>query len=152
MTRIFIRLYGSDSKEVMSDILTPADMIQTKLVEDNENNKTYHIISHGDWVKSAETMNTALEPRGAPAICAAWFGSTAWIVDEVDADRINSDFRAVIDNADWISSKKFLGRINDWWKYNAYDYSDGGYTKTWTVYDQVIADDTLGILCQTPTE
>ncbi|CAA6811159.1 MAG: Unknown protein [uncultured Sulfurovum sp.] len=152
ITRLFLRLYANDSQEVMSDILTPAHMTQTELVEDHESNKSYHVISHNHWNKTSQVMGTNLQPNEATEVCSAWFGHNASIAYETDAEKINSDFRTMIDNANWLNSKKLLGRIDAWWKYYAYDYSDDGYTKSWLTYNEPITDDTLGILCVKPKE
>ena len=85
-------------------------------------------------------------------MCKLFVGVDAEIAYEVDAKKVNSDFRKEIDAMDWIESKKFIGRINAWWKYYAYDYSAGEYSTEWKNYNTAVTDDTLGVLCVKSTK
>ncbi len=146
-TRFFIRVYGADSDELMSQLITPQDMTRTHLITNANTQKAYYAISHANWEKGAKALNLPLKTNEAQSVCKLWVGSSATIASQVDADKINSDYRLVIDNADWLPSKNLLGNRTVWYQYLAYDYSNGAYTKTWKDYNKSVNDDTLGILC-----
>ncbi len=147
LTRFFIRVYGADSNEIMSKIITPQEMTRTYLATNSNASKEYHLISHYNWEKGAKVLNITLNPHKSIEVCKLFLGSDASIMYEVGAKKIDSEFRAQIDAVDWIESKKFLGRVDTWWKYYAYDYSDGGYVTESKKYNVVVDDDTLGLLC-----
>jgi hypothetical protein len=150
LTRFFIRAYGADSDEIMSKMITPVERTRTYLVTDNNASKEYHLISHANWEKGAKALNVEIKTNESRPMCKLFVGADADIAYEVDAQKVNSDFRAEMDAMDWIESKKFLGRIDLWWKYYAYDYSDSEYTRTWKAYNTAVEDDTLGVLCVKP--
>lgn len=152
ITRFFIRVYGADSDELMSKMIIPSDTVQTLIATDDNASKTYHALSHEHWEKGAKALNVELKSNETVPMCKLWLGTDANIAYKVDADKLNSDFRSEIDGATWLSSKNLIGRIDDWWKYFAYDYSDGGYTSTWKDYKKLVNDETLGILCVKPTK
>jgi hypothetical protein len=152
LTRFFIRAYGTDSDEIMSKMITPREMTRTYLATDRNASKSYHLISHASWEKGAKALNLSLKTNDARPICKLLVGGDANIAYEVDAKKINSDFRTKMDAMDWIESKKFLGRKGVWYQYLAYDYSDGDYTTEWKNYNTLVNDDTLGILCVKPVK
>ena len=152
LTRFFIRVYGADSDEIMSKIITPADMTRTYLATDSNGTKEYHLISHANWERGAKVLNLPIKTNESRPICKLFIGTDAEIAYEVDAKKIDSDFRAEIDSMNWIESKKFLGRRGVWYQYLAYDYSDGAYSTEWKDYDKPVNDDTLGILCVKSTK
>jgi hypothetical protein len=149
-TRFFIRAYGSDSDEIMSKIITPQDMTRTYLATDTNASKEYHLISHANWEKGAKVLNLPIKTNESRPMCKLFVGADAEIAYEVDAKKVNSDFRKEIDAMDWIESKKFLGRRGIWYQYLAYDYSDGEYSTEWKDYNKPVNDDTLGVLCVKP--
>jgi hypothetical protein len=152
LSRIYIRAYADDSKELMSQALTPGDMIQTYLFTDTKASKEYHAITHENWKTMASTLNEPLQPSDAETICQSVLGSNALLVTQEQADQIDSDYRSEIENAIWLNSKNLLGRRSSWWQYNAYDYSNNGYTKTWKELYDAVDDDTLGLLCVKDSE
>ncbi len=101
-------------------------------------------------LKGAKALNKSIDliPKdSADSVCKLWFGSTASIAYQVDADKINSDFRNQIDSDNWLLSKNLLARKDVWNQYNMYNYNNNGYIKTGKEWDEPINDDTLGILC-----
>jgi hypothetical protein len=152
-TRFFVRVYGADSDELMSKMIVPSDLMGTTLIATDKNtSKEYHAISHENWEKGAKALNLTLKTNESRPICKLWLGADAEIAYQVDADKLNSDFRAEIDGADWLESKNLLGRRGVWYQYLAYDYSDGAYATTWKNYNQLVNDDSLGILCVKPVK
>jgi len=147
LTRFFIRAYGADSDEIMTKMITPQDSTKTLLATDNNASKEYHLISHANWEKGAKALNLPIKTNESRPICKLFLGVDAEIAYEVDAKKVQSDFRAEMDSMDWIESKKFLGRRGVWYQYLAYDYSDGEYSTEWKDYNKPVNDDTLGVLC-----
>ena len=147
LTRFFIRAYGSDSDEIMTKMITPKDSTRTFLATDNNASKEYHLISHANWEKGAKALKLPIKTNESRPMCKLFVGIDAEIAYEVDAKKVNSDFRTEIDAMDWIESKKFLGRRGIWYQYLAYDYSDGEYTTAWKTYNTAVTDNTLGVLC-----
>ncbi len=149
-TRFFIRVYGADSDELMSKMITPSDMIQTYIATDTNTSKEYHAISHANWKKGAKALNLPVKTNESVPMCKLFLGTDANIAYQVDADRLNDNYRAEIDGANWLESKNLMGRVKTWYQYKNYNYSDGSYTKTRNYYNAVVNDDTLGILCVKP--
>ncbi len=152
LTRFFIRVHGADSDELMSKMMTPSMMTRTLLATDSNASKEYHIISPSNWVKGAKALNLPLKSNETQPICKLFLGTDAGIAYQVDADKINSDFRTEMDAADWLDSKKMIARRSVWYQYLAYDYSDGAYTTAWKNYNQLVNDDELAILCVKPVK
>jgi hypothetical protein len=146
-SRFFIRVYGSDSDELMSKMITIADRTKTLLATDSNATKEYHLISHANWEKGAKALKLPIKTNESRPMCKLFVGADAEIAYEVDAKKVNSDFRAEMDTMDWIESKKFLGRRGVWYQYLAYDYTDGAYTTEWKSYNTLVNDDALGVLC-----
>ncbi len=152
-TRFFIRVYGADSDELMSKMIVPSDLMGTTLLASDANgSKEYHAITHANWEKGAKALNLPLKSNETVPMCKLFLGADANIAYEVDAEKINSDFRAEMDGADWLESKKLIARRGVWYQYLAYDYSDGAYATSWKNYNQLVNDDTLGILCVKPVK
>lgn len=151
-TRIFIRAYGDDSRELMSKALRPEAFMQTYLLTDTNTSKEYHAITHENWVKVASDFNKTLKPENAGHVCRTILGAYAKVPYQAERDKLHTDYPNLVDSADWLVSKKLLGHAETWWQYKAYDYSDGGYTKEWKGYKTLVDDDTLGILCSKPIE
>lgn len=149
-TRFFLRVYASDSDELMSTMITPSDMETTYLASDENSSKAYHAITHENWERGAKALNTTLKTNEAQEVCKLWIGSDASIAYQVDAELLNNKYKIAITNADWLESKNLLGRRAVWYQYLAYDYSNNGYSTTWKDYNKLVNDDTLGILCVTP--
>ena len=153
LTRFFIRVYGADSDELMSKMIVPSDLIGTTLLASDANSsKEYHAITHANWEKGAKALNLPLKSNETVPMCKLWLGADANIAYEVDAKKVNSDFRTEIDGANWLESKKLIARRGIWYQYLAYDYSDGAYATSWKNYNQLVNDDTLGILCVKPVK
>ena len=150
-TPYFLRVYGEDSSEMMSQLLNTWHIPKTYLLshKDPETKITteYHAISYADWKRSAEIVNYKLRPNFAPQVCKLLLGVDSWIAYKEDLELINSNYRDAIDNTSWLTSKKFLGRVVNWKAYNTYDYSEGGYTTGRIHRTNVITDDSLNILC-----
>jgi hypothetical protein len=85
-------------------------------------------------------------------MCKLFLGIDAEIAYEVDAKRLNTNYRAEIDGTDWLTSKNLMGRVSHWSHYKNYNYSDGAYLATWNAYNKLVNDDTLGILCVKPVK
>jgi len=146
-TRFFIRVYGADSDELMSKMIIPSDLTKTVIATDTNASKEYHAISHANWEKGAKALNLPLKSNETLPICKLWLGADANIAYQVDADKVNSDYRAEMDGANWLASKNLIARRGIWYQYLAYDYADDAYTKSWKNYNELVNDDTLGILC-----
>jgi len=117
------------------------------LATDNNASKEYHLISHANWEKGAKALNLQIKTNESRPMCKLFVGVDAEIAYEVDAKKVNSDFRKEINAMDWIESKKFLGRRGVWYQYLAYDYNDGEYSTEWKNYNTAVTDNTLGVLC-----
>jgi hypothetical protein len=143
-TRFFLRLYASDSREIMSKIITPSNLINTYLATNDKTNRRYHIISHYTWLKMASLSSTSQQPKDAAGICKAWLGEGSILGYDPDALKIKTDFRELL------TSKKLLGQgpLNRRWSaYRVYNYSNNSYSKKWTSYNKNIPDNTVGIFC-----
>jgi len=144
LARHFIRIYASDSDEVMSLFIRPSNMTQTKMVSDV---KTYHALSHAHWKRSIEVMDKTWRADTATGVCKAWFGEDARVAYEVEADLLNSNYQNVVDNANWLDSKKFVAGVDAEGGYKVYDYGSGTYVKSSISSNAVVIDDGLGVLC-----
>jgi hypothetical protein len=142
--RHFVRVYASDSDEVMSLLIRPSNMTQTKLVTAT---KTYHAISNANWKRSMEIMDTPWKTYKAPNVCQAWFGGNARTATLAEADLLHTNHQADMDAINWLDSKKFVAGENVSDGFKVYDYTEDAYVKSGIYRYNLVVDDGLGVLC-----
>ena len=146
LARNFIRVYASDSDEVMSLLMRPSDMIRTKLV--NSDTKNYHVIPSSDWKRSVEIMNEPWKAKTAIGVAKAWFGEKGRIAYESDTDILSNSYQNDIDNVDWLDSKNFVAGVSAYAEYLLlHDFSSSPTQKTVLNYGDLVTDDTAGTVC-----
>jgi hypothetical protein len=143
--RHFVRVYASDSDEVMSLFIRPSDMTKTKLV--SSNTKTYHAISNADWKRSVEGTDTTWNAYKSSNICQAWFGGDARTASLAEANLLHRNYQTEIDGIDWLDSKRFLAGENDSVGFKEYDYTQNAYVESSVHRHDLVTDAGSGILC-----
>jgi hypothetical protein len=153
--RFFVRLYGDDSDELMSKLITPPlvmSPLQT-IITDEEKAKKYYLIPYQQWKKVAPFIGLTVHRNSAKRVCKILTQNFDAIVgNDVDVQRIQNNFRKRVDVIN--GSKKFYGLKNHWWQYSIHDFSNENYQHLWLRdfqnVDDTITDETIGLMCVVP--
>jgi hypothetical protein len=148
ITRLFVRVYGDDSKEIASQMIRPKEMYQSHLITFADKREV-HVINHDDWQKTAKTLGIAFTPQNAYLVCKAWFGVDLPPIHEINTNTINAttNYRKEMDAVDWLTSKKFI--IYDYTKQQrrVVDFTDEEYSVVKIDITKELSDDEYGLLC-----
>ena len=146
--RFFIRIFGEDSNEMMSQLISLKDIVHPYIGTNKDTNESYYAISDEDWKKTAKAAEKTASPAKAQRICKIWFGSDAHIAYEQDANIIENKFHDRIINSKWLTSKKFINKANRV-EYNI-DYYTPNFARGSTTQLQEVIPYNVGIFCVKP--
>jgi hypothetical protein len=147
ITRLFVRVYGDDSKEIASQMIRPKEMYQSHLITFADK-REIHVINHDDWQKTAKRLEIAFTPQNANLVCKAWFGVDLPPIHEINTNTINAttNYRKEMDAVDWLTSKKFI--INNYTaNRRVVDFTDGAYSVVYIDKTKELSNDEYGLLC-----
>ncbi len=160
--RFFIRVYGDDSDEFMSQFITPKDMVTNSFKVGSDINNNYYLISRTTWDTYADLTNYTVDYRNnAEPICKillaspnAKLGDKA-MADEIDTNLTRTDVETVLEKN---SQSLYFGAWDTWWKSAFYDftntsYSSDVYVDYYNQRDRNVSDyPDVGLMCTEPIE
>lgn len=133
--RFFLRMYDTESTQVMSQLIYPSEFMQPS-TQINHQNKNYHIIPHNNWKEISKHNDESIQmlPKHAEAICKAWTGSYKAKTEEIRK----------VEHMENIE-KSLL--VHSPYSYKEY-YSHCDNESKLLPHDAIINDNTTSILCK----